>query len=290
MNLLNTDPALPVTISRGDRIAQLVVQQVARARFVVTDALPASDARDRRPRVHRGHRVVGDNEGRPVGRLPGRRARRSGRVIFGRKKKARSVEDEADPTTGEAATVRRGRRDGRLGRRRRRAGGPDRRRRGDHRRGGRGRAGRRAGRPDATPTRLDTAALDATEWRTDGPFEVSELSARRRRARRRPAAHRPRQHHRVPGARLGAAAAGQRGPGHRLGHARAARHGAGDERRAAGGHRQLRARAERVRRPAQRRAVGRAARRDLRGRHGGGWFRRDRGRAVRGRAAPAAAR
>ena len=42
VNLLNTDPALPVTIGRGDRIAQLVVQQVARARFVVTDALPPS--------------------------------------------------------------------------------------------------------------------------------------------------------------------------------------------------------------------------------------------------------
>ena len=43
VNLLNTDPALAVTISRGDRIAQLVVQQVARARFVVTDALPPSE-------------------------------------------------------------------------------------------------------------------------------------------------------------------------------------------------------------------------------------------------------
>lgn len=42
VNLLNTDAALPVTIARGDRIAQLVVQRVARARFVVTDDLPAS--------------------------------------------------------------------------------------------------------------------------------------------------------------------------------------------------------------------------------------------------------
>jgi dUTP pyrophosphatase len=42
VNLLNTDQALPVTVSRGDRIAQLVVQRVARARFVVTDELPAS--------------------------------------------------------------------------------------------------------------------------------------------------------------------------------------------------------------------------------------------------------
>ena len=42
VNLLNTDPHVPVTIARGDRIAQLVVQRVAHARFVVTDALPGS--------------------------------------------------------------------------------------------------------------------------------------------------------------------------------------------------------------------------------------------------------
>ena len=42
VNLLNTDPLVPVTVARGDRIAQLVVQRVARARFVVGDALPTS--------------------------------------------------------------------------------------------------------------------------------------------------------------------------------------------------------------------------------------------------------
>ena len=42
VNLLNTDPSVPVTIARGDRIAQLVVQRVSRARFVVADELPAS--------------------------------------------------------------------------------------------------------------------------------------------------------------------------------------------------------------------------------------------------------
>lgn len=42
VNLLNTDPHVPVTVARGDRIAQLVVQRVARARFVVTDVLPGS--------------------------------------------------------------------------------------------------------------------------------------------------------------------------------------------------------------------------------------------------------
>ncbi len=43
VNLLNTDPLVPVTITRGDRIAQLVVQRVARARFVVAEVLPPSD-------------------------------------------------------------------------------------------------------------------------------------------------------------------------------------------------------------------------------------------------------
>ena len=42
VNLLNTDRVLPVTITRGDRIAQLVVQRVSRARFVVVDELPGS--------------------------------------------------------------------------------------------------------------------------------------------------------------------------------------------------------------------------------------------------------
>jgi dUTP pyrophosphatase len=43
VNLLNTDPSVPVAVARGDRIAQLVVQRVARAQFVVTDVVPASD-------------------------------------------------------------------------------------------------------------------------------------------------------------------------------------------------------------------------------------------------------
>ena len=42
VNLLNTDRHRPVSIARGDRIAQLVVQRVSRARFVVTDVLPPS--------------------------------------------------------------------------------------------------------------------------------------------------------------------------------------------------------------------------------------------------------
>ena len=38
--LINTDPTRPFTIRRGDRIAQLVVQPVVRARFVQVDELP----------------------------------------------------------------------------------------------------------------------------------------------------------------------------------------------------------------------------------------------------------
>ena len=40
--LINHDPHETVTLRRGDRIAQLVIQQVERARFVEVDELPAS--------------------------------------------------------------------------------------------------------------------------------------------------------------------------------------------------------------------------------------------------------
>ncbi len=40
--LVNLDPATPLTLRRGDRIAQLVVQPVVRARFVPVDQLPDS--------------------------------------------------------------------------------------------------------------------------------------------------------------------------------------------------------------------------------------------------------
>lgn len=42
VTLLNTDLHEPVELRRGDRIAQLVVQRVGRARFVVVDELPDS--------------------------------------------------------------------------------------------------------------------------------------------------------------------------------------------------------------------------------------------------------
>lgn len=40
--LVNLDPKTPYTVHRGDRIAQLVVQQVARARLLVVEELPAT--------------------------------------------------------------------------------------------------------------------------------------------------------------------------------------------------------------------------------------------------------
>ncbi len=44
--LLNTDPAEPFTIARGDRIAQLVVQPVVQARFLEAAELPATPRGD----------------------------------------------------------------------------------------------------------------------------------------------------------------------------------------------------------------------------------------------------
>ncbi len=42
VNLVNLDPATSLTLRRGDRVAQLVVQPVVRARFVPVDRLPDS--------------------------------------------------------------------------------------------------------------------------------------------------------------------------------------------------------------------------------------------------------
>lgn len=42
VNLVNHDPVAPAKISRGDRIAQLVVQRVERADFQVVEELPES--------------------------------------------------------------------------------------------------------------------------------------------------------------------------------------------------------------------------------------------------------
>jgi dUTP pyrophosphatase len=42
VTLVNHDPREPVSLRRGDRIAQLVIQRVARAAFTEVDELPAS--------------------------------------------------------------------------------------------------------------------------------------------------------------------------------------------------------------------------------------------------------
>lgn len=41
--LVNTDPSEPYKVTRGDRIAQLVIQRVEQAGFGAVDELPASD-------------------------------------------------------------------------------------------------------------------------------------------------------------------------------------------------------------------------------------------------------
>ena len=41
--LVNTDPVEPYKVSRGDRIAQLVIQEVEQAAFAVVEELPDSD-------------------------------------------------------------------------------------------------------------------------------------------------------------------------------------------------------------------------------------------------------
>jgi dUTP pyrophosphatase len=40
--VINLDPSTPITLKRGDRLAQLVIQRVERAHFVEVDELPES--------------------------------------------------------------------------------------------------------------------------------------------------------------------------------------------------------------------------------------------------------
>lgn len=54
VTLLNTDATEPVHLRRGDRIAQLVIQRVERARFVAAERLPGS---------HRGSGGFGSSGG-----------------------------------------------------------------------------------------------------------------------------------------------------------------------------------------------------------------------------------
>jgi dUTP pyrophosphatase len=43
VNLVNLDPTTPISLRRGDRIAQLVVQPVVQARFLPVDDLPVTE-------------------------------------------------------------------------------------------------------------------------------------------------------------------------------------------------------------------------------------------------------
>jgi dUTP pyrophosphatase len=65
INLVNHDPQLTAHISRGDRIAQLVVQRVERAAFHLVDALPDS------VRGADGHGSTGGHDALLAGSLTG---------------------------------------------------------------------------------------------------------------------------------------------------------------------------------------------------------------------------
>jgi dUTP pyrophosphatase len=43
VNLVNLDPSTPLSLRRGDRVAQLVVQPVVQARFLPVDELPSTE-------------------------------------------------------------------------------------------------------------------------------------------------------------------------------------------------------------------------------------------------------
>jgi dUTP pyrophosphatase len=64
VNLVNLDPTTPLTLRRGDRVAQLVVQPVVRARFVPVAELPASVRGEGGHGSTGGHGAVDTSEGR----------------------------------------------------------------------------------------------------------------------------------------------------------------------------------------------------------------------------------
>ena len=65
VNLVNHDPVRPAVISRGDRIAQLVVQRVEHAVFHVVDELPESVRGAGGHGSTGGHASIGVDEGVP---------------------------------------------------------------------------------------------------------------------------------------------------------------------------------------------------------------------------------
>jgi dUTP pyrophosphatase len=65
VNLINLDPTTPVSLRRGDRVAQLVVQPVVRARFLPVEFLPGS-ARGEAGHGSTGHVPTGRDVESPV--------------------------------------------------------------------------------------------------------------------------------------------------------------------------------------------------------------------------------
>ncbi len=68
--LVNLDPAEPVVLRRGDRIAQLVIQQVPRARFEPVDSLPPSQRGSGGFGSTGGSKAATTVPGRPAGPQP----------------------------------------------------------------------------------------------------------------------------------------------------------------------------------------------------------------------------
>jgi dUTP pyrophosphatase len=67
VNLINLDPVRPLVLHRGDRIAQLVVQPVVRARFVAVAELPGSERGEGGHGSTGGHASAGHLATTPVG-------------------------------------------------------------------------------------------------------------------------------------------------------------------------------------------------------------------------------
>ncbi len=63
VNLVNLDPTTPLTLRRGDRVAQLVVQPVVQARFVPVQELPATERGSGGHGSTGGHGVPGSAAG-----------------------------------------------------------------------------------------------------------------------------------------------------------------------------------------------------------------------------------
>jgi len=74
VNLVNLDPTAPITLRRGDRIAQLVVQPVVQARFVPVEELPTSE------RGSGGHGSTGGHGAAAAGVGDGAAATREGQA------------------------------------------------------------------------------------------------------------------------------------------------------------------------------------------------------------------